>query len=576
MQSPPSPLIEVTAGSGESLPEQIGRYRVVHRVGRGAFAQVYFVRDRETQAPFALKVLRESIDPALAEQVRARFLAEANIAKAIGHPAIVTIHETSAIGECPTFILMDYIEGQSFSDYFQQLTQGPENHGPAPEGPNRLFEVARLGHQVASAMAVAHQKGIVHRDLKPENVLVTWPRGKTTAGVRIVDFGIAKAPLELFSVGSAKTFTRYWTELGTVMGSPPYMAPEQNGAAHTVTGKADVFALGVMLVLTALGWVEPHDGQGVPLAFPADLERVFRERPGLPTPWQSLLRSMVALSPDERPEMHQVARRLQRLAQPNAAFGAAVEAWLDRGKMPRARRLVEFLGAAENAPYLTDDEVLFLKRVPVAKLRSFKLVTSMSIGLAGLCLCSGGLALALAWQSQAFERFRVRSQAEQDEHARQLAALEAKRAEEAAQAALLAAETGSREQRLQALAAALAAERTRAVNQSRARDERTQALRSLNEQLTACTTSTQRAEEEAENLLTRTDAARKELAACRKEADGAAQLASDCQRDLKTKTSQLDESAGRLRLCTQSLAEKPGFLPKTGPPPASPELGSEP
>src|SRR5512143_3194797 len=99
MPSEPSPLIEAGPDSSEPMPQTIGRYRIVHRGGRGAFAQVDFVRDQETQAPCALKVLRNRIDPILMEQVRVRFLAEANIARAIEHPAIVDIREVSAPGE---------------------------------------------------------------------------------------------------------------------------------------------------------------------------------------------------------------------------------------------------------------------------------------------------------------------------------------------------------------------------------------------------------------------------------------------------------------------------------------------
>ena len=308
---------------------------------------------------------------------------------------------------------------------------------------------------------MAHEKGIVHRDLKPDNVLVTRARGNGLAEIRIVDFGIAKAPLELFSAANARSFTRYWTELGTVMGSPPYMAPEQNGAAHAVTGKADVYALGVMLTVTAC----QLERGGQELAelgchLPGDFDHVAE--PGLPEAWRSLLSSMVALNPDARPDMRCVARRLQRLAQKDAAFGEAVEAWLQRGKLPPARRLVGFLNAAEGAPYLTDDEILFLKRVPVAKLRSYQAVSVLSAGTVGLLVCSGLLAAALGWQNEAFARFRANAQAQQTEHARQVAQLEAKAKTDELAAHALVAETGSREQqRLAALREALAAERAR-------------------------------------------------------------------------------------------------------------------
>jgi len=553
MPSEHTPLIEVAPDSGEAIPETIGRYRVVHRVGRGAFAQVYFVRELETQAPFALKVLRERIDPILTEQVRVRFLAEANIAQAIDHPAVVDIRETSAPGETPCFIAMDYVEGLPFCEHFQQLMRDPGGSGATLSRPDFLRELARLAHQIAAAMAVAHAKGIVHRDLKPDNVLVTRSRGNGLAEARIVDFGIAKAPLELFSAANAQKFTRYWTELGTVMGSPPYMAPEQNGAAHAVTGKADVYALGVMLIVTACQ-LERVGQELAELRFrqPADFDYVAG--PGLPEAWRSLLSSMVAPNPDARPDMSFVARRLQRFAQKHEAFGEAVEVWLERGKLPPARRLVRFLNAAEGAPYLTEDEVLFLKRVPVAKLRSYKAVSLLSAGTVGLLVCSGVLATALGWQKEAFARLRASAEAQQTEHARRLAELEAKAKTDELAAQALVAETGSREQRrLAALREALAAERAKS---STLNEERQAVARSTAEQLADCTASAERAETTAGELAAKVETTRKELGDCRQQAEGASETAAGCQRELKAKSSQLDENTERLRLCSQSLKER--------------------
>src|SRR6187549_2238521 len=99
-----------------ALPAQVGPYRIERRLGHGAFAEVYLARDPETDAQVALKVLRSELDPAIARQVRARFLFEERIANAIGDPRIVKVHATSAPDEQPCYIAMEYVNGESFSE----------------------------------------------------------------------------------------------------------------------------------------------------------------------------------------------------------------------------------------------------------------------------------------------------------------------------------------------------------------------------------------------------------------------------------------------------------------------------
>ncbi|HLV21729.1 MAG TPA: serine/threonine-protein kinase, partial [Polyangiaceae bacterium] len=413
---------EASGPGSEGPPTELGRYRIVQRVGQGAFSQVYFARDRETLAPLALKVLREDIDPSIAEQVRIRFLAEEKISKAIAHPSIVNILTTSEPGVRPCFIAMEFVAGVSFSEHLRRLSQPSGSERPSRAA--FLMEVARLSHQVAAAMARAHAKGIVHRDLKPDNVLVVRDADDRPPSVRILDFGIAKAPVELFSMASAPSVTRYWTELGTVMGSLPFMAPEQNGAAHDVTGQADVFALGVMLFVSlfgAEGRLMETSGRELE---PTDLERAIAVSPPLPTAWEGLVRRMLERDPKKRPSMGEVAIRLQRLARADDAFGAAVEGFIRRGRVPRARQLVRFLNWAETADYLTEDELLFLKRAPVHKLKSYRRATASALLMGGIAFGSAALIGSLAWQHDAFVRFKSRVQEQQAKEAQRVAELE--------------------------------------------------------------------------------------------------------------------------------------------------------
>src|SRR5690606_13600737 len=102
----------------------IGRYRLIQRVGEGAFAEVYFARDEETLAPVAVKVLRDDIDASIREQVRVRFLAEEKITRAIRHPYVVHIRETSPADARPCFLAMDFVAGRPFSQHLARLRQG--------------------------------------------------------------------------------------------------------------------------------------------------------------------------------------------------------------------------------------------------------------------------------------------------------------------------------------------------------------------------------------------------------------------------------------------------------------------
>lgn len=368
--------IETDPEPGEQLPEKVHDYRILGRLGRGGFADVYLACQKGSFRLVALKVLREPGDDRVREQVLSRFHTEESIARAIDHPAIVQIRASSPAGVTPAFIAMEYVEGLPFCEHFRRHPEVAE-----------LADVARVAHQVAAAMAAAHRLGIVHRDLKPDNVLVT--RGSLAEGggrPKILDFGIAKAPLALFAGAHERAITRYVTELGTVMGSPPYMAPEQNGAAHAVTGKADVFALGVMLLLVACR-AEEGDllGPRHLLLQPEHVTEVLGRRPDLPAPWVALLTELLAFDPARRPEMSEVARRLQRLAQRHEPFAAAVEGWLSRGEVPSRRQLRPLLRWAETAGELTADEQRFLRRATAAHLsRPRWPIPAAAAGLAAL------------------------------------------------------------------------------------------------------------------------------------------------------------------------------------------------
>jgi serine/threonine-protein kinase len=196
-----------------SIPEQIGRYKVIERVGRGGMGVLYRAHDAALERDVAVKMMH--LDFTSDSHARERFQREARAVARLQHPNIVTIHELGEFDDTP-FIVMEFLAGKDLEALLKdgtQLTLG------------RKVDIAA---QLCEGLAFAHDQGIVHRDIKPGNVRVLED-GK----VKILDFGIAR-----FAASSL-------TQSGTVMGTPSYMAPEQI-MGQPVDGRADLFSAGVL------------------------------------------------------------------------------------------------------------------------------------------------------------------------------------------------------------------------------------------------------------------------------------------------------------------------------------------
>jgi serine/threonine protein kinase len=199
---------------------QIGRYRVDHVLGSGAFATVWKGHDPELDAVVAIKVLADnwSVDA----DVRERFTTEARLLRRIESPRVVRVHDVgvhpAVDGGDPDrpYFVMDYIEGGTLADWVGRLP---------PE------DAVRLACEAAYAVQVLHDCGVVHRDLKPSNLLVD--SRTTPPRVVVADLGSAKM------LADASGFT-------VTTGTPAYMAPEQAGQVTGFDGRADVYALGVI------------------------------------------------------------------------------------------------------------------------------------------------------------------------------------------------------------------------------------------------------------------------------------------------------------------------------------------
>lgn len=205
---------------------RLAHYTIVGKLGEGGMGVVYEARDSHLDRAVAFKVLPPDTmsNPAR----RQRFVQEAKAASALNHPHIVTIYDIDS-SEGVDFISMELVRGRSLE---QLLARGPL----------RLQDALKYGVQIADALAAAHAAGIVHRDLKPGNIMI-GERGD----VKVLDFGLAKLTGENGVSEDSETRTvRAVTEEGTVVGSAPYMSPEQ-AQGRKVDARSDIFSFGSVL-----------------------------------------------------------------------------------------------------------------------------------------------------------------------------------------------------------------------------------------------------------------------------------------------------------------------------------------
>jgi serine/threonine-protein kinase len=210
---------------------KIGPYEVVALLGTGGMGEVYRASDPRLGREVAIKVLPEATRAS--PELGARFEREAKVLASINHPNIATIHGLEDL-DGSSAIVMELVDGPSLADLIAR-------------GPLSLAETARMATQIADGMSSAHACGIIHRDLKPSNVRIA-PDGR----VKILDLGLAKmvasdpgAALEYTSREDEETLA-IETREGTVIGTAPYMSPEQAVGAP-VDARTDVWAFGAVL-----------------------------------------------------------------------------------------------------------------------------------------------------------------------------------------------------------------------------------------------------------------------------------------------------------------------------------------
>jgi serine/threonine protein kinase len=277
----------VTRHTIHAVGSQVSRYVLLSELGRGGMGQVFSARDTELGRNVALKFL--NFETAIHSEAAQKLLREAQIASALNHLNIVTIHEVIR-SETSIAIVMELVEGQS-------LRQMCKKRLP-------IEEVIPIGRQIAGALATAHAQGIVHRDIKPENMIV-----RPDGCVKVLDFGLARQRSNVSELSNASL------PAGTLR----YMSPEQT-RGEAATSASDVFSFGLVLYELLAGQHAFPGKTPVETAHAILMREPTGELPhDVPVELGRLTMSMLAKDASKRPHAGQVAAQLDKIL---AARGA--------------------------------------------------------------------------------------------------------------------------------------------------------------------------------------------------------------------------------------------------------------
>jgi serine/threonine-protein kinase len=225
---------------GTGTSELIGtllldRFLVTKQIGQGGMGAVYEATHTLINKRVAVKVLLEKY--AQREQIVTRLKKEATLASSIRNEHIIDITDIGNTADGRTFVVMEYLEGESLAECLAREHELPEQR------------TLRIASQAASALAAAHAKGIVHRDIKPENLFLLKRNNQDF--VKVVDFGISKS----LRASTEEEAAQRLTQTGMVLGTPLYMSPEQARGDEDLDHRVDIYALGVIMYEAIAGRV---------------------------------------------------------------------------------------------------------------------------------------------------------------------------------------------------------------------------------------------------------------------------------------------------------------------------------
>lgn len=250
-------------------------YRVIEPIGFGGMAVVYMVEHQTLLKNFAAKVL--STELTANREARARFTQEAHAASQLDHENIVNISDFGVTSDGRPFFVMELLRGKTLG---LRLTEGAMS----------LEEIIAIMIPVGRALAYAHAEGIVHRDVKPENIFLVQ-RSQGRFGIKVVDFGIAKTPVN-----------PRLTKMGETLGSPLYMAPEAC-RGEDVDHRADQYSFGIILYQMLVGRLPFEDEnllKVLQLQVTAPLPPPLEVNPDLPPELAAILERALAKDPSVR------------------------------------------------------------------------------------------------------------------------------------------------------------------------------------------------------------------------------------------------------------------------------------
>lgn len=264
---------------------RLGKYAITGTLGRGGMGFVYRGVDPVIQRTVAIKTVARDLLEDGGEQAVARFRNEARAAGRLSHPNIVGVYEYGEDGDT-AFIAMEYVEGFGLKDFLRQ------------RGKMTVSDTVGVMLPLLDGLAYAHEQGVVHRDIKPSNLIIT-SKGK----VKIADFGIARIESSTL------------TQVGTVIGTPSYMSPEQFMGAPA-DARADIYAAGVVL-FELLAGKRPFEGPVEAIA-----SRICREPPprisevesSVPPFFDPVVNRALAKRPDDRYQSAQEFAEAVRMA----------------------------------------------------------------------------------------------------------------------------------------------------------------------------------------------------------------------------------------------------------------------
>jgi len=283
---------------------KLGPYEVLSPLGAGGMGEVYRARDTRLNRIVAIKILPEHLSGNI--EARQRFDREARSISALSHPNICHLYD---VGEqnSTSYLVMEYLEGETLGHRLRK--------GALP-----LEQVFKVGIEICEGLEKAHRSGVVHRDLKPANIMLT------RSGAKLMDFGLAKAPVSGLSGNSSSlaTMSQPLTTEGTIIGTIQYMAPEQLEGKEA-DARSDIFSLGAVFYEMVTGkraFEGKTNASTIAAILAAEPKQISTIQPTSPPLLDSLIKTCLAKDPEERVQTaHDVKVQLQWLEQSGARSG---------------------------------------------------------------------------------------------------------------------------------------------------------------------------------------------------------------------------------------------------------------